>query len=72
MDFRLHDESKGKITVLGAPHLELEGGKAATGDVLVELPQSEIKGMSFDLKIDVVENGEVIRTLNTSFSGPMF
>jgi cytochrome c oxidase accessory protein FixG len=72
LDFRLHEDSKGKITVLGAPHLELEGGKAATGDVLVELPQSEIKGMSFDLKIDVVENGEVIRTLNTSFSGPMF
>ncbi|HEX2898562.1 MAG TPA: cytochrome c oxidase accessory protein CcoG [Bacteroidia bacterium] len=71
LDFRLHD-SKGKITVLGAPHLELEGGKAATGDVLVELPQSEIKGMSFDLEIDVIENGEVVRTLSTSFSGPMF
>lgn len=71
LDFRLHD-SKGKITVLGAPHLELEGGKAATGDVLVELPKEEIKGMSFDLEIDVVEKGEVIRTLSTSFSGPMF
>jgi cytochrome c oxidase accessory protein FixG len=71
LDFRLHD-SKGKISVLGAEHLELEGGKTASGEVLVELPPDEIRGMSFDLQIDVVENGEVIRTLRTSFSGPMF
>jgi cytochrome c oxidase accessory protein FixG len=71
LSFRLHD-TEGKVTVLGGEDLKLEGGKTATGDVLVELPPNEIKGMSFDLKIDVIENGEVQRTLKTSFSGPMF
>jgi cytochrome c oxidase accessory protein FixG len=70
LDFRLKN-SEGKVTVLGAEHLEIKGGKTAAGDVLVELPQSAIKGMTFDIEIEVVENGEVTRAVTTRFNGPM-
>lgn len=71
LEFRLHD-SKGKITVLGSDLMHIEGGKAATADVLVELPPDELKGMTFDIQIDVLEAGALVRTLTTRFNGPMF
>jgi cytochrome c oxidase accessory protein FixG len=71
LDFRLQG-SKGKVSVLGAEHLDLPAGGSAKGAVLVELPPDEIKGMTFDIKIDVLENGELLRTLTTRFNGPMF
>ncbi len=71
LDFVLPN-SKGKVTVLGADHLQLPGGKAAEGTMLVELPPDEIKGMTFDINIDVMEEGKVVRTLTTRFNGPMF
>jgi cytochrome c oxidase accessory protein FixG len=70
LEFRLHN-AHGKVTVLGGSDLELKAGKAATGQVLVELPPSEIKGMSLDLEIDALEGGKILRTLKTSFIGPM-
>lgn len=70
LSFKLHD-TKGKVTVLGAEDLQLDGGSDAKGDMLVELPKEELKGMSFDIKIDVIEGGEVIRTLKTTFNAPM-
>ncbi len=71
LDFKLQG-SKGTVTVLGADDMRLPAGKSAVGAVLVELPPDEIKGMTFDIKIDVIENGAVLRTITTRFNGPMF
>lgn len=71
LTFKLPD-AKGKVTVLGAEDLLLKPGESATGALLVELPQSEIKGMSFNLDIDIMEDGKVARQLSTKFNGPMF
>lgn len=64
--------SDGKVTVLGAEDLFLKAGESANGALLVELPQDEIEGMSFELEIDIVEDGKVARQLSTKFNGPMF
>jgi cytochrome c oxidase accessory protein FixG len=70
LSFRLKD-SKGKVTVLGGSDMVLKGGQVTEGDLLVELPPDELKGMSFELEIEIIENGEVARTMSTKFNGPM-
>lgn len=71
LSFKLPD-SEGKVTVLGAEDLFLKAGESATGALLVELPQDAIKGMSFELNIDIIEEGKVAQQLTTKFNGPMF
>lgn len=69
LDFRLKD-TDGKITVLGSDVLKLPGAGLSEAALLVELPKNSLKGLSFDLKIEMLEKGEVIKTFNTKFNGP--
>lgn len=69
--FRLKDR-KGKLLVLGSQRLALPGGGLADGNLVVELPPEEVESLSFDLEIEVLENGKVVETLETRFNGPMY
>lgn len=68
--FRL-PEAKGSVTALGAAEIKVPAQGQAKANLIVELPPSELKGLSFDVKIDMVEDGQVKRTLKTRFNGPM-
>jgi cytochrome c oxidase accessory protein FixG len=68
--FRL-PEAEGSVTALGAAAITVPAHGQAQANLLVELPPSELKGLSFDIKIDMVENGSPARTLKTRFNGPM-
>lgn len=69
-EFRLPG-SKGSIKVLGDSGFTVPANGQYEGAIFVELPPEEILGLSFDVKIEMVENNEVVRTLKTRFSGPM-
>jgi cytochrome c oxidase accessory protein FixG len=68
--FRL-PEAQGSVTALGAAEIKVPAHGQAKANLIVELPPSELKGLSFDVKIDMVEDGQVKRTLKTRFNGPM-
>jgi cytochrome c oxidase accessory protein FixG len=65
-------ETTGSVTALGAATISVPAHGQTQANLIVELPPSELKGLSFDVKIDMVENGAVKRTLKTRFNGPMF
>jgi hypothetical protein len=69
-EFKL-PESEGKITVLGDAGFVVPANGQYEGAIFVVLPPKEILGLSFDVKIDMVEQDKVVRTLKTRFSGPM-
>lgn len=68
--FRL-PESEGKITVLGEKGFHVGERGQGEAALLVTLPPHALKGLSFGLRIDMLEDGEVLRSFNTRFSGPM-
>lgn len=68
--FRL-PANKGSVTALGAGETQVAANGQAKVNLIVELPPSELKGLSFEVKIDMLENGTVQRTLKTRFNGPM-
>jgi cytochrome c oxidase accessory protein FixG len=69
--FRLHN-ADGIVTVLGGKEMVLPAGGSADANIQVELPQEEIIDMSFGLEIDVLEGDKVVKTMRTTFNGPMF
>ena len=70
LDLRL-EGVEGKLTLLGGEQLELPANGMGEASILVELPPSELKGLSFDVDIQLLENGEAIETIGTTINGPM-
>ena len=71
LTFRLHN-AEGEVTVLGGQEMIMPAGGSASADLMVELPPEEMKDMSFSLEIDVMEGEKVVKTMRTTFNGPMF
>ena len=74
LDFRLTDNTKGKLMVLGSEDqsLDLPADGLTEGSILVELPPESLNGLSFEIGIEILEKEKVLETVTTKFNGPMF
>ncbi len=74
LDFRLTEETKGTLILLGdnGSRLNLPPDGMTEGDILVEMPPESLGELSFDIGIEILEDGKVIETVTTKFNGPMF
>lgn len=74
LDFRLAEGTKGSLMLIGDDDLsmELAADGLSEGSIIVELPPESLGELSFDIGIEILEDGKVIETVTTKFNGPMF
>lgn len=71
ISFRLAGQ-EGSVRLIGTDSFRVSAAEQAEVALLVELPPSEVKGMTFDIEIELLEKNEVVRKVSTRFNGPMF
>lgn len=69
VEFRLL-EQEGEIQLVGQPPA-LDKGAQASGSFFIVLPKSAVKGHKNAIRVEVLVDGEPIKTLKTNFLGPL-
>jgi cytochrome c oxidase accessory protein FixG len=64
-------EPKGKLVTAAGETIEVEASALTEGAVLIYLNKDQMEGTSTDLKIGVYQEGELVETVNSSFTGPL-
>lgn len=61
---------KGEILIIGKDNFNIEKQKYGEGTLFIEIPRGALNDSKETLKIGVFENGTLIETTTTNFSGP--
>ncbi len=64
-------EPKGELMMVGSNTLNLKEGDFAEGTLIVYLKRADLSKQTTKLKLGILQNNEVIETVQTSFSGPI-
>jgi polyferredoxin len=64
-------EPEGKLVTAAGETIEVEASALTEGAVLIYLNKDQMEGTSTDLKIGVYQEGELVETVNSSFTGPL-